>query len=115
MKLQNASKSLVPSRKITDYLLSPSHPAGKTKAKFFINLGFPADGWEVLTKALKKIAMERDIRKTEMTPFGLRYTIEGPLEAPNGNLAWVRTVWFVEKGSAIPRFVTAYPILGRKK
>jgi hypothetical protein len=41
--------------------------------------------------------------------FGTRYTVEGELITPDGRNPRVRTVWMVEKGSDIPRLITAYP------
>ncbi|MDO9318039.1 MAG: DUF4926 domain-containing protein [Gammaproteobacteria bacterium] len=38
--LSNADKARVDKSKITEYLLSPSHPDGWSKAKFFSSLGF---------------------------------------------------------------------------
>jgi hypothetical protein len=44
----------------------------------------------------------------EATPFGTRYVIEGILSTPDGRALLIRTVWFIETGQQIPRFVTAY-------
>ena len=35
MKLSNADRAIVPPAKIVNYLLSPTHRAGKSKAAFF--------------------------------------------------------------------------------
>jgi hypothetical protein len=113
MKLKNASKALVPPYKITDYLLSPTHPSGRHKASFFLAFGFEAGNWRVLARALRKLAASTDVQKVEASPFGLRYTIEGKLEAPDGRRPWVRTVWFIEAGRENPRLVTAYPLSRR--
>jgi hypothetical protein len=40
MKLPNNQSATVPERKITHYLLNPAHPAGGSKASFFLRFGF---------------------------------------------------------------------------
>jgi len=40
MKLPNYQSATVPKRKVTDYLLNPAHPAGGSKASFFLRFGF---------------------------------------------------------------------------
>jgi hypothetical protein len=43
------------------------------------------------------------------SPHGTRYTVAGPLRAPDGRMPMVRTVWIVEPGSP-PRLITAHPL-----
>ena len=109
MKLPNAEKAGIPPEKITDYLLSSTHRAGRGKAKYFSNFGFRRDAWETLRTALLNHAVDNEVSKSEESFFGKRYIIEGPLKTPDGRKPTIRTVWFVEKGEDIPRFVTAYP------
>lgn len=40
MLLPNREKAYVPERKLTSYLLSLTHPVGKSKAQFFYRHGF---------------------------------------------------------------------------
>ena len=110
MKLPKCREVLVPREKVVDYLLSQSHPVGRSKAKFFRGLGFHPARWEALVGALKKVAIENDLSATEPSRFGTRYIVEGPLETPDGENPLVRTVWFIEQGEHVPRFVTAYPL-----
>lgn len=46
------------------------------------------------------------------TDYGIKYTVEGPLSAPDGRIPRLRAVWFVTTGDAVPRLVTAYPAYG---
>jgi hypothetical protein len=55
--LPNASRAVVPEAKITRYLLSETHPAGRSKARFFTAHGFSPAQWEVLATALPDHAM----------------------------------------------------------
>ena len=109
MRLPNADSALVPREKLTRYILSSAHPTGRAKAQFFIRFGFAADSWETLAAALVRHAADHDVVKADDTPFGTRYTVEGPLGSPDGRNPTVRAVWFIEEGETVPRFVTAYP------
>jgi hypothetical protein len=40
MKLPNAENVIIPQRKIVDYLLSPTHRVGRSKADFFTHFGY---------------------------------------------------------------------------
>ena len=110
MKLPNAEHALVPRAKIVDYLLSPIHPDGSSKAAFFVRFGFTTRAWERMADALVQHARENEIKRTEDSAFGTRHVIEGIIYAPDGRTPFIRTVWFVEDGEDIPRFVTAYPL-----
>jgi Domain of unknown function (DUF6883) len=110
MKLSNAERALVPRAKIVDYLLSPTHPDGSSKAAFFVEFGFSIMEWEIMAKALAQHARETQVTRTEDSPFGTRYVIEGIINAPDGRTPFIRTIWFIENGHDVPRFVTAYPL-----
>lgn len=109
MKLPNLDEAIIPREKIVDYLLSKTHKDGRGKAEFFLQYGFSAESWEILAAALKKHAETYEVNKTELSPFGMRYIIEGGILAPDKNMPFIRAVWFVDTGMSTPRFVTAYP------
>jgi hypothetical protein len=111
-KLPNVNKAIIPQKKITNYLLSPTHSSGRDKAVFFRRFGFTSDSWEVLAQALQQHAVRHEVVKIEASPFGSRYVIEGRIRTPSGRTPRIRVVWFIEAGEGIPRFVTAYPLKG---
>jgi hypothetical protein len=76
-------------------------------------LGFTADAWEELVSVLLRHVAENEVAKMEDSPFGKRYIVEGELFGSGGRKAIIRSVWFVETGEDIPRFVTAYPLQRR--
>lgn len=41
--------------------------------------------------------------------YGRKYEILGPLTGPNGQSAWIRTVWIVLPDELAPRLVTLVP------
>jgi hypothetical protein len=114
MRLPGIEKAEVSETKIVKYLLSTTHRAGKSKAAFFIEFGFDPQKWKELDRALRQHAMDNEIARQEQTMFGTRYIIEGSLKAPDGRSLNVRTAWFIDNESDIPRFITAHPLRRRR-
>ncbi|MBI4027293.1 MAG: hypothetical protein HY360_20070 [Verrucomicrobia bacterium] len=110
MKLPNAELATVPEQKITRYLLNPAHPAGGSKASFFLRFGFTMAEWRRLAKVLLRHARENDVVETEETRHGTRFVVDGPLTAPDGTVLNIRSAWYIDPGSNAPRFVTAHPL-----
>lgn len=110
MNLPNVELATVPEAKITRYLLNPAHPAGGSKAVFFLRYGFTVTAWEVMAEALLEHARKNEVIECEQTRHGTRYAIDGPLVAPDGAILNVRTAWYINSGSVVPRFVTAHPL-----
>jgi hypothetical protein len=113
MMLPHADRLEIPQAKVTHYLLSSTHRAGRGKAGFFSAVGFEASAWERLVSALRQHAFDHPVSVTEDTPFGTRYVIEGALVSPTGKELQVRTVWFIDNEGQTPRFITAYPLKRR--
>lgn len=55
-------------------------------------------------------AAAHEVSTTEPSPFGLRFVVEGPIQAPDGRTPLIRVVWFVQMGQQVPRLATAYPL-----
>jgi hypothetical protein len=110
MQLPNAEQAIVPSRKITDYLLSTSHRDGQHKAAFFCAYGFTTENRELLASALLKHVQAHEVVETVSTAFGQKYVVEGHLITADGRNPKVRTVWFIAKNQEVATLVTAYPI-----
>ena len=110
MKLPNAEHATVPERKVTLYLLNPAHPAGGSKATFFLHFGFTAGQWQVLAETLLRHALENEVVASEETPHGIRYAVDGPMLSPGGKSLNVRSAWFMDSGKSTPRFITAHPL-----
>ncbi len=110
MKLPNREHAIVPREKVVDYLLSMTHRDGRYKAAFFKGFGFTADQWQDLADALVSHADDHEVAKAEDSPFGTRYVVDGIMVMADGRDALLRTVWFIDTDSEIPRFATAYPL-----
>ncbi len=109
MFLPDAERATVDRTKITDYLLSLSHPDGSSKAAFFTRFGFSAEEWEMLAAALKGVGASNPVTDLVESPHGTRYTVDGLLRSPDGRAPRVRTVWIVNSENP-PRLITAYPL-----
>jgi hypothetical protein len=110
MKLPNVDHAVVPSRKITHYLLSATHRDGQHKATFFLSFGFKPDAWEELASALLQHARHSEIMEIVPTPFGRNFVVEGALPSPDGRVPKVRVVWFIANDQETATLATAYPI-----
>jgi hypothetical protein len=110
MELPNRHLAVVPREKITDYLLSTTHRDGRHKAAFFITFGYTVERWEDLADALMRHAVMHEVAKEEGSRFGTRYVVEGIMAMADGRDALLRSVWFIDRGTDTPRFVTAYPL-----
>ncbi|MGH8615287.1 MAG: DUF6883 domain-containing protein [Gammaproteobacteria bacterium] len=102
-------KPRVTKEKIIEYLLNPLHPDGAGKAKFFGSLGFRGDEWRVLAAALKRMLAEQPVTESVESSHGQKYIVDGPIETSSRKSPLVRTVWIMDRGSPVPRLVTAYP------
>ena len=56
MTLPNGHKARIDERKVRDYLLSPSDPIGRFKARVFASVGFGPGTWQSLARALADLA-----------------------------------------------------------
>ena len=108
-KLPHGSQAIISLRKLTEYLLSESHPVGGSKAAFFRSYGFTEANVGLLENGLRMIAREKSIVEVVSSAHGTKYVIDGRLETPLGGSATVRTIWIIDRGQEVPRFVTAYP------
>lgn len=109
MRLPEADRVVIDSRKLRDYLLSLEHPVGRFKAVFFARLGFTQERWQVFDRRLREIAVGNEAEDTERTDHGQKYVVRATLTGPAGRSARIVTVWIVLNHETAPRFVTAYP------
>lgn len=115
LSLPFAASAHIPERKITEYLLSESHPTGQEKARFFRSLGFRRASPEALRGALLDLARRGRVTNVAASRFGSKFAVEGYVIGIEGASAWIRTVWLLEPGSTRPRFLTAYPVAPPKE
>jgi hypothetical protein len=99
---------VVDAAKVREYLLSTTHPDGRSKATFFIDLGYSPLAWARLSDDLLGLATRGEVHLGRYGPHGQAYLVRGRLQGPV-KTAEVITVWIVLEGEDRPRLVTAYP------
>jgi hypothetical protein len=112
--LPQAHLVVIDRRKIIDYLLSRTHPGGRSKAEFFRRFGFRAESWQTLSGALLEHARSAEVVSRIETEFGTKYTVQAVLAAAGGRTPRVWSVWFVAIGETAPRLVTAFSASGER-
>ncbi len=108
--LPDADLVRVDRAKVVDYLLSRTHPDGRSKAEFFTRFGFKVENWQVLADALGAVGISNPVTAVVQSPHGTRYTVDGPMQSPYGRTPRIRTVWIVAPGHPGPGLVTAHPL-----
>lgn len=109
MILPGADRARVDLEKVADYLLDLSHSDGAGKARFFLRFGFTPERPEELILALKEHAISQPVTQSVESPYGMRYTLIGPVGTPDGRKPINSSVWIIENGVESPRLITAYP------
>ena len=60
-----------------------------------------------LPKRLWRLSLE--VTRTHEKAYGVVYEIEGPIKTPSGRTVAFGSVWQVDSGTDVPRFITMYP------
>jgi len=94
---------------LRDYILSPTHPDGRGKAAYLSRFGYSQTEWLRLEQDLRAQHLILDAERGRPSLYGTKYEIVGVLVGPNGATGWIRTVWIVRHGEAVPRLVTLIP------
>ena len=108
MKIPGAERAIVDAAKVRDYLLSPEHRVGSTKARFFAWLGFDQQNGTVLQEQLYGFA-KQEAQLGGAPRFGQKYVVPSTIQGPSGRSASLVVVWIILNGEDSPKFVTAYP------
>ena len=109
MPIPGAVRAIIPPEKLRDYVLCPTHPVGRLKAAFFGRLGYSRDNWQQLEEDLRTKHLCLDAESSELSAFGVKYRIVGPIGRPGRREAEVMSVWIVLTGESVPRLVTLFP------
>jgi len=104
-----AETAVIEPAKLRDYLLSPDHPDGRSKARYLGLLGYTRERWEQLARDLRQQILPLDARPSGQSRWGVKYEILGLLRGPNGRAARIRTIWIVLRGDARAQLVTLVP------
>lgn len=109
MPIPNAVRATIAAEKLTAYLLNPSHKRGGAKARLLLGLGYRTDAPDDLESDLRTQHLSLDPTRTSENPYGVAYEIEGPIRTPSGRILRFVSIWQIDTGSDVPRFITMYP------
>ena len=109
MPIPNADRATITVEKLTAYLLNPSHKRGGAKARLLLSLGYRTDAPQVLESDLRAQHLFLPATRTSQSAYGVAYEIEGPITTPNGRSVRFCSIWQIDAGSEVPRFITMYP------
>lgn len=109
MTLPNADRAIIAVEKLTGYLLSVSHRRGGPKARLLVSVGYRSDDPQSLDSDLRTQHLSLDVTRTSENPYGVVYEIEGPIKTPSGKTVRFCSIWQVDTGTDVPRFITMYP------
>jgi uncharacterized protein DUF6883 len=109
MKVPNADRAVIAADKLTGYVLNVSHKRGGPKARLLLSVGYRSDNPQSLESDLRVQHLSLDVMRTHQSEYGVVYEIEGPITTPNGRTVRFCSVWQVDTGTDVPRFITMYP------
>lgn len=98
--------AIIPTEKLTKYLLIPRQR--NDKSKFLAKAGFTIENPTDLEKAIRKLVAENDAIQDRQNEYGTFYQVTGELVGPRGILPVV-TVWIIRTSETQYRFVTLKP------
>ncbi len=95
--------------KLKGYLLHVLHKRGGPKARLLFSLGYRSDNPHSLESDLRTQHLSLDVNRTHENAYGVVYEIEGPIRTPGGRTVRFCSVWQIDTGTDVPRFITMYP------
>jgi hypothetical protein len=105
----NADRAIIATEKLTGYLLNLSHKRGGPKARLLQSVGYRSENPQTLESDLRAQHLSLDITRMHETAYGVVYEIERPIKTPSGKSGRFCSVWQVDTGTGVPRFLTMYP------
>ena len=109
MTVPNADRAIIAAEKLAGYLLNVSHRRGGPKARLLLSVGYRPDSPQSLDSDLRVQHLSLEVTRTHENAYGVVYEIEGPIKTPNGRSVHFCSVWQVDTGTNVPRFITMYP------
>ena len=109
MRVPNADRATIVQEKLSGYLLNMSHKRGGPKARLLLSVGYRSDNPQSLASDPRAQHLSLDVTRTHENAYGVVYEIEGPIKTPSGRTVAFCSVWQVDTGTDVPRFITMYP------
>ena len=99
------TNAIISNTKITQYLLVllPKDD----KSQYLALGGYTLSAWQELERDLREQILTLEAIPTTKTRYGQKYEITGQLNAPNGRILPIKTIWMVTDRET--KFVTLFP------
>jgi hypothetical protein len=108
VKLSPITPIIAP-EKLRDYALNPANPDGESKARFFGEMGYNQEDWQILEADLREQHLSQEAKPGKTSMYGEKHEIIAPLVGPNKQERWLRSIWMVRKEETVARFITLIP------
>ena len=108
MKVPNAGRAVIATDKLSAYLLNLSHRRGAAKARLLLNFGYRSDNPRALEADLRSQHLSLEVSDTSTNAYGIVYEIDGPITTARGRAVRFCSVWQIDTGADVPRFITMY-------
>jgi len=89
--------------------MNVSHKRGGPKARLLLSVGCRSDDPRSLEPDLRTQHLSLGVARTSQNAYGVVYEIEGPIKAPGGKIVRFCSIWQVDTGTDVPRFIAMYP------
>ena len=108
--LPNVENAYIDIRKLSEYVLNPTAPRGRHKARVFLSaLGIDRDRADNLAKLISQAVLASVAQLGELDIYGQRYVVDCRIVTDDGD-AIVRTAWIIRTGEDSPRLTTCYVV-----
>jgi hypothetical protein len=74
-----------------------------------LSVGYRSDNPHSLESDLRAQHLSLEVARTHANAYGVVYEIEGPVKTPGGRSVRFCSVWQVDAGTNVPRFITMFP------
>ena len=106
-RLPNSISASTIQEKIQGYFLNSNHPVGKHKARVLNSvLGYHYENWEELSNKMFDAIQTASVKKVVVAVYGTKYKVPITIIGKKNKSMVLNTVWQIDKGTNIPRFIT---------
>jgi Domain of unknown function (DUF6883) len=81
----------------------------RRRSKIWRRVGYQLDNPQTLESDLRGQHLSLDVTRTHETAYGVVCEIEGHIKTPSGKSVRFCSIWQVDTGTDVPRFITMYP------
>jgi Pretoxin HINT domain/Pre-toxin TG len=111
--LSQAADAEIAPAKLEKYSMDPNNVNNEGKWKAFDELGYDVhtesgrkSGAQDVIEQIRRQIQEKPANPARDTAFGSRFTVDIPIQGPNGRTGTLQTTWQYDNGSETPRLIT---------